>query len=108
MNCRAWFQCIADGCDQTYELDEVVYRCGKCGNLLEVQHDLDVLSHRSPASWMKLFDERYKMGQWPYGSAIWGKKEWVLPQIDNENIVSMYEGGTNLFWTHTLSGRWAA
>ena len=99
MNCRAWFQCIADGCDQTYELDEVVYRCGKCGNLLEVQHDLDVLSHRSPASWMKLFDERYKMGQWPYGSAIWGKKEWVLPQIDNENIVSMYEGGTNLFWT---------
>ena len=99
MNCRAWFQCIADGCDQTYELDEVVYHCGKCGNLLEVQHDLDVLSHRSPSSWMKLFDERYKMGQWPYGSAIWGKKEWVLPQIDNENIVSMYEGGTNLFWT---------
>src|SRR6185436_10649974 len=42
---------------------------------------------------------RYKTGQWPYGSAIWGKKEWVLPQIDNENIVSMYEGATNLFWT---------
>ncbi|HEY6553126.1 MAG TPA: threonine synthase, partial [Vicinamibacteria bacterium] len=58
--------------------------------------------HRSAASWMRLFDERYKTGQWPYGSAIWGKKEWVLPEIDNENIVSMYEGGTNLFWTERL------
>jgi threonine synthase len=51
---------------------------------------------------MRLFDDRYKTGQWPYGSAIWGKKEWVLPEIDNENIVSMYEGGTNLFWTERL------
>jgi threonine synthase len=25
-------------------------------------------------------------------------KEWVLPEVDNENIVSMYEGHTNLFW----------
>jgi len=51
---------------------------------------------------MRLFDDRYKTGQWPYGSAIWGKKEWVLPEIDNENIVSMYEGATNLFWTERL------
>jgi threonine synthase len=96
---RAWFQCIAPGCGQTHDLDEVVYRCGRCGNLLEVRHDMDALRRRSAADWIRLFDERYKTGQWPYGSAIWGKKEWVLPQIDNENIVSMYEGATNLFWT---------
>jgi threonine synthase len=30
---------------------------------------------------------------------VWGKKEWVLPQIEHDNIVSMYEGSTNLFWT---------
>ena len=29
---------------------------------------------------------------------MWGKKEWVLPEIGNENVVSLYEGGTNLFW----------
>jgi len=29
---------------------------------------------------------------------VWGKKEWVIPFIDNENIVSTYEGGTNLMW----------
>ena len=99
MDYRAWFQCIDEDCGRTYDLDEVVYRCTGCGNLLEVTHDLDALSHRAPVHWARLFDERYKSGDWPFGSAIWGKKEWVLPQIDNENIVSMYEGGTNLFWT---------
>jgi threonine synthase len=63
---------------------------------------VEALKHRSADSWKRLFDDRYKTGQWPYGSAIWGKKEWVLPEIDNENIVSMYEGGTNLFWTERL------
>jgi threonine synthase len=29
---------------------------------------------------------------------VWGKKEWVLPEIEDDNVVSMYEGHTNLFW----------
>jgi threonine synthase len=29
---------------------------------------------------------------------VWGKKEWVLPGVDNENVVSTYEGNSNLFW----------
>lgn len=99
---RAWFQCIAPDCGHTHALNEIVYRCGRCDNPLEVRHDMDALRRRSAASWMRLFDERYKTGQWPYGSAIWGKKEWVLPEVENENIVSMYEGGTNLFWTERL------
>jgi threonine synthase len=99
MSYRAWFQCITEGCGTSYALDEIVYRCARCGNLLEVRHDLEALGRRGAAAWMRLFDDRYKTAQWPYGSAIWGKKEWVLPEVDDANIVSMYEGGTNLFWT---------
>ncbi len=99
MHYHAWFQCIAENCAKRYPLDTIIYRCGSCNNLLEVRHDVAALKQRSPVAWMRLFDDRYKAGEWPYGSAIWGKKEWVLPEIDNENIVSMYEGGTNLFWT---------
>jgi threonine synthase len=66
--------------------------------LLEVQHDQEALARRGAAAWMKLFEDRYKSNEWPYGSGVWGKKEWILPQIDNQNIVSLYEGGTNLFW----------
>ncbi len=95
---RAWFKCINEGCQKSYPLDSIVYRCKECNSLLEVKHDLNALSKRKPEDWMKLFDDRYKSTEWPYGSGVWGKKEWVLPQIDNKNIVSLYEGGTNLFW----------
>jgi threonine synthase len=95
---RAWFQCINDKCGATYPLNSIVYHCKKCQSLLEVRHDLQALSRRDGKAWMKLFEDRYKSNQWPVGSGVWGKKEWILPQIDDDNIVSLYEGGTNLFW----------
>lgn len=63
-----------------------------------VSHDIEALRDRSAAAWMKLFADRYHGHQWPFGSGVWGKKEWVMPQIPDDSIVSMYEGGTNLFW----------
>lgn len=91
----ARFRCVA-GCSGSYPLDEVIYRCPHCGELLEVQHDLAALAQRSATDWMQLFDARYKRTQWPYGSGVWGKKEWVAPQLRDECVVSMDEGGTNL------------
>jgi threonine synthase len=93
----AAFRCIA-GCHGTHPLDQPLYRCPTCGDLLEVAHDLDALRTRSAAAWMRLFDDRYKRNMWPYGSAVWGKKEWVAPNVRDEMVVSMDEGGTNLLW----------
>ncbi len=98
MSYRAWFQCINEQCRTEYPLNSIIYRCKTCGSLLGVQHDLQALARRNAKAWMKLFEDRYKSTEWPYGSGVWGKKEWILPQIDNDNIVSLYEGGTNLFW----------
>ena len=98
MSYRAWFQCINPECGQTYPLNSIVYQCRSCESLLEVQHDLKALACRDGQGWMKLFENRYKSNEWPVGSGVWGKKEWILPEIANENIVSLYEGGTNLFW----------
>jgi threonine synthase len=97
MSYQALFRCIA-GCHGEHSLEQAIYRCPSCGDLLEVSHDIEALRDRGPAAWMKLFDERYKRTMWPYGSSVWGKKEWVLPSILDDNIVSMDEGGTNLFW----------
>ena len=104
MTYRAWFQCINPQCGHTYPLNSVVYNCTNCHSLLEVQHDLEALSRRGAAAWMKLFEDRYKGNEWPYGSGVWGKHEWILPEIDKDkNIVSLYEGGTNLFWAERFS-----
>ena len=98
---NSWLECVR-GCGRRYSIYDVVYRCEDCGGLLDVEHDLDALKGRSAAGWMRLFDQRVHSNEWPYGSGVWGKKEWVCPQIDHENIVSMYEGHTNCFWAERL------
>ncbi|MCA9485021.1 MAG: pyridoxal-phosphate dependent enzyme, partial [Nitrospina sp.] len=98
---QAWFQCI-NGCSGKYDLTEVIYKCPDCGNLLEVVHDIEALKTKSADEWKSLFQERYRKNDWPYGSSVWGKKEMVCPVVDNENIVSTYEGASNLFWAERL------
>jgi len=94
---NAHFRC-AEGCDTTYNLDEVVYHCEKCEGLLEVKHDIESLKSVAPEDWKKLWDERRGTNEWPYASGVWGKKEFVLPEMDGKNVISMGEGNTNLFW----------
>ena len=101
MKYRAWFQC-SEGCDGEHDLTDVLYECPRCGGLLEVAHSVEALRNRSPAAWMSLFDQRYMTTEFPYGSGVWGKMEWIYPHISSENIVSMYEGGTNLFRAERL------
>ena len=98
---HAWYQCIR-GCPGKHSVYEPIYNCPSCGALLEVAHDLQALKARSAAGWMKLLDDRVRCNEWPYGSGVWGKKEWVLPDVDDRNIVSMYEGHSNLFWAERL------
>jgi len=97
MTHQARFACFA-GCGEHYPLDEIVYRCKRCGSLLDVEHDVQALRDRSPAAWMRLFDRRWMRTEWPYGSGVWGKLEWVYPDIADDSIVSFAEGGSNLLW----------
>jgi len=100
---KAQFRCIS-GCGESYPLDEIVYRCRACGSLLEVHHDMEKLASKSADEWKEVFDKRAGTGRWPYGSGVWSKKEWIVPGIDSEKIVSMYEGNTNLFWAKRFCG----
>jgi threonine synthase len=93
---KAWFESLTDPSEQ-YSLDEIVYT-DENGGLLQVVHDLDALKKKSADEWKQIFDKRARRNDWPYGSGVWGKKEWVLPGVSDENVVSMYEGHTNLFW----------
>jgi len=101
MTYHSWLECTR-GCGERHSVYDVIYRCTTCGGLLDVEHDLDALKDRSAEEWKALFDERTRTNTWPYGSGVWGKKEWVLPQVGNENVVSMYEGHTNCFWAERL------
>jgi threonine synthase len=98
---RSTFRCFA-GCEGEYPITQALYRCPRCSGLLQVVHDVEALRDRSAASWMRLFDDRWMRTQWPYGSGVWGKREWVAPGVPDDCIVSTGEGGTNLFWADRL------
>ena len=85
----------------TFPLDQVVYRDSD-GGLLEVEHDMAQLRTRSAQEWKTLFESRCGSHNWPYASGVWGKKEWVLPGIADEDIISLNEGWTNLFYAKRL------
>mgnify|MGYP001263677955 CR=1 FL=1 len=101
----AVFRCFS-GCPGEYPLNEILYQCPKCQDLLEVVHDPEPLRMTSPEEWKDIFDSRFMRTFWPYGSGVWGKKEFVCPDVQDENIVSTCEGGSNLFWAEQLGNRW--
>jgi len=101
VNQTVYFRCIA-GCSAKHSVFEVIYTCPSCGSLLEVHHEREPLKKRSADQWKQLFDSRIGTTSWPHGSGVWGMREWVIPNLADENIVSMFEGNTNLFWADRL------
>ena len=98
---QSWFECVR-GCGQKYSLDQVIYRCENCGGLLDVAHDLQSLNKTSAQAWKNLFEHRSASNHLPYGSGVWRYKEWVAPQLEDENIVTLNEGNTNSFRANQL------
>lgn len=83
--------------DDTYPLDEIIYRSKVDNSLLEVSHDREALASRSPEEWKQLFAERRMSFKPADISGIWSKREMVLPEIPEEDIVTMEEGFSPLF-----------
>ncbi|HEY4244747.1 MAG TPA: threonine synthase [Kofleriaceae bacterium] len=82
------FRCIA-GCDGSFALDEIVYRCPTCGGLLEVVHDRAALRARTADEWKALFASRWDSG-------VWRHHEWIAPNLAGKHVVSLGEGNSHL------------
>jgi threonine synthase len=82
----------SEGCGFRASLLEVVYRCPRCQSLLEVVHDVAALRTVPAAEWRRRFEERFGRSRRPHASGVWGKHEWVYPQLPAEDIVTLGEG----------------
>ena len=101
---KAHLQCIE--CAETYELHQVLYRCRKCDGLIDVVHDLESLKQIDAEKWKETFSARFRHPRYPFSSGVWGKKEWVLPEIDPEHVISLGEGATPLIPLPRLAKEW--
>jgi threonine synthase len=75
-------ECI--NCRSKYAIDEIVYFCRKCGDLLEVKYDNDELTRAASKS------------EWRSAPlSVWRYRDF-MPIRDASKIVSLNEGGTGL------------
>ncbi|MEM3019147.1 MAG: threonine synthase [Candidatus Bathyarchaeia archaeon] len=71
-------------CGDTYALDDVLYACRRCGDLLDVHYDLEELERRVVSTDWKA----RPLGVWKYGV--------FLPFPEDIEPLSLGEGGTGL------------
>jgi len=72
------------GCGKKYYVDEIVYSCKRCGDLLEIEYDYDLLETKlKKSNWQSL------------PLSVWRYKDF-MPIRDPSKIVSLNEGGTGL------------
>ncbi len=81
-------ECI--NCGTKYDINDIIYFCRKCGDILEVKYDFKELK------------ERLEKSNWrDIPLSVWRYKD-LMPIQDISKIVSLNEGGTGLHSCHKL------
>ena len=81
-------ECI--NCGTKYDLNDILYFCRKCGDILEVKYDFEEIQRKlEKSSWRDI------------PLSVWRYKD-LMPIEDFSRIVSLNEGGTGLHSCHKL------
>ena len=91
------FRCIQ--CHRIYDIDEALYHCPHCGDLLDVVQDLEGLKEIVSR---EIFEERLGRIHPPYNSGVWRFKELIHPTVEDRLLVTkayrgVSEGNTPLY-----------
>jgi threonine synthase len=92
---QTWLSCINCGY-KTDLLEERVFRCPKCGNLYDIEHDF-AAAGKSLEEYKEIFDSRvsvesFRKDEAKYHSGVWRFQEWIMPFMPENSIISLGEG----------------
>lgn len=92
---QTWLVCINCGY-KTDLLEERRFRCPKCGDLYDIEHNFD-LAGKSLGGYTTIFDARIspvalRLDGAKYHSGVWRFQEWIMPFMPESTIVSLREG----------------
>ena len=85
----AFQKCI--NCNSEYNIDEIVYFCKKCGDLLEIEYDQSELNRA------------LKENEWRNAPLSVWRYRLFMPVKDSSKIVTLNEGGTGLHLCQRLA-----
>ena len=91
---RASQCCIEPACGASYAIDERLYSCPRCGDLLEIV--LRPEGRAAPQAWRGWWEARAASCDPRDASGVWRYRE-VLPFADDAPIVTLGEGNTPLY-----------
>lgn len=93
MSDTAYQMCINSACAATFGIDEILFSCPQCGNLLDVKYRWDDVE--IPAT-LDFFERRWSTTGSPYDfSGVWRFRE-LLPFADLSDVITIGEGRTVL------------
>ena len=87
-------RCISPGCQAEYNLDDRLYVCSRCGELLDIERSAE--ARIDPTSLRDLWRTRLSSLDVRDRSGVWRFREF-LPFDDSTPIVSLGEGNTPLY-----------
>jgi threonine synthase len=91
----ASLRCIESRCERNYAINERLYCCRRCGGLLDVQYDFELLS--STKEMRAVFAERGCSNSDLDHSGVWRFRE-LLPFVDDlSQVVTLAEGNTPIY-----------
>ena len=94
-NSEAYLRCIETTCAQRDRIDERIYTCSRCGDLLDVQYSFNIAG--TPAQTKNTFRERRSIGDDLERSGVWRFRE-LLPFVsDFSKVVTLSEGNTPIY-----------
>ena len=86
------YRCL--GCDAQYEIDQLLYTCPSCRQVLMIiDEQFDRLKSIPPATWHRIFDYR-RMLTLPALKGIYRFHELIGPAIAPEAVIYLGEGNT--------------
>jgi threonine synthase len=93
MNKSCFQQCINIACGARYGIEEILFACPGCGDLLDVVYDWDKLTVPDTLDW---FEQRWATRRNPLDlSGVWRFRE-LIPFCDEKYCVTIGEGQTIL------------
>jgi len=93
MSVSKYQRCINPKCAASYGVDEILFACPRCGDLLDVWYDWDQMKHPSELAW---FERRWGKREKPLNfSGVWRFRE-LLPFCEKKYCVTIGEGQTVL------------
>jgi threonine synthase len=101
----AYQQCINPACGATYDVQQVIVACTRCGSLLDVQYDWGKLPHIKS---LGFFEHRWSTkgigveGQLDF-SGVWRFRELLPFYRQESDIVTIGEGRTSLQQANLLA-----